>query len=161
MGHMSTWNSKTQWKRRQLMQYLMIIMDEGMPGWRLKTYKLGQKTNYTHEPSKPVSVGTTLNNSAKCKSGIIDYDDFVQNPETQHRKKYSKEKSKLPDGSKLLVHTVEVLRQVKCVRMVFDDWVDGDAFFSNVSSYAELNFFNENSTFMVKNSTIFFNDCIE
>ena len=48
-----------------------------------------------------------LNNAAECGSGTIVCNGFVQNPEQQSRKKYSRVKTSLPDGSNNLVHTVE------------------------------------------------------
>ena len=49
-------------------------------------------------------------NAAECDYGLIDYDDVVQNPEQQLRKKYSNEKSLFPDGSNILANASEVLR---------------------------------------------------
>ena len=105
--------SKYNERRQQLVKTLLLVSDESMSGWCPKTSKLGGLPNYTLEPRKPVPLGTMFKNGAECKSGIIVFQDVTQNPEQQHRKEYSNMKSHLPDGSNILVHTAEVLRQAK------------------------------------------------
>ena len=69
---------------------------------------------------------------------MIVFNDVVQNPEQQSRKKRSKDKTSLPDESNTLVHGAEVLRQVETSGLEKNDWVGGDAWFGSVSSCAEL-----------------------
>ena len=78
-----------------------------------------------------------LKNSAEFKSGIIVCNDAVQNPEMQIRNKYSRDESKLPDGSKILMRVEEALRQVEGSRLNSIGWVDGDAWFRSVGSFIE------------------------
>ena len=98
-----------------------------MSGWCPKTSKLGGLPNYTFEPRKPVPLGTMFKNGAECKSGLIVFQDVVMDPEVQHTKEFSDCKSHLPDGSMVLVHTAEVLRQAKGAQVEKDRWVGGDA----------------------------------
>ena len=56
----------------------------------------------------------------------------------------------------MLVHTAEVFRQEVGARLKSDGWVCGDAWFSVIGSCIELHLrLNVNSTFIVKNNTIF------
>ena len=106
-------------------------------------------------------LGTILKNSAECKSGIIVYDNVVQNTEMQIRKKYSRDTSNLPNDSKTLVYAAEVLWQAEGARLKYDDWVSGDICFSSVGSCIELCIYlNVNSAFIVKNKTTFPNAII-
>ena len=52
-------------------------------------------------------------NVAEYKLGIIVHNEIVQNAEQPSTKKHSIEKTSLPDESKILVRTAEVLRQVE------------------------------------------------
>ena len=92
------------------MQSLMIIMNEIMSGWIPNTSKLCDLPNYTHETRKIVPLVNMLKNSSECKSCVILYDDVVQSPDIQIRKKHSRDSSKLPDSSKSLVHAAEEFR---------------------------------------------------
>ena len=101
-------------------------MCKSMSRWRTKTSKLGGLPNCTCEPRKPVSLGTMIKNFTECESGIIVCNDAAQNLEIQHGKKHSKDKSKLPDGSKILVHAVELLMQAEGAGLEIDGWVGAD-----------------------------------
>ena len=52
-------------------------------------------------------------NVVEHKLYVIVHNNVVQNPEQQSRKKHSREKSSLPDDSKMLARAAEVLRQVE------------------------------------------------
>ena len=97
-----------------------------------------------------------MNQGRQCKSGIITYDDVVQNPEILIRKKHSRDASKLPDESKMLVHAAESLRKSEYARLKSNDAVGGNFWFGSVGSYIELHLrLNVNSTLIVKNNTTF------
>ena len=144
-------------KRQALIKTLLLVLDESMSGWCPKTSKLGGLPNYTFEPRKPVPLGTMFKNGAECKSGLIVFQDVVMDPEMQHTKEFSDCKSHLPDGSMVLVHTAEVLRQAQGAKVEKDGWVGGDAWFGSVATSVELRKrLGLHSTFVVKNNTNFF-----
>ena len=89
-----------------------------MSGWRPKTSKLGGLPNYTFEKRKPVPLGTMLRNSVECISGIMAFQDVVQLPEIQSKKKYFGQLSSLPRKEEIKSTTAEVLRQVLELRKV-------------------------------------------
>ena len=73
------------------------------------------------------------------------------------KKNYLKDKTSLPDESKILVHAVEVLRQVEGSRLEKNGWVGGDTWFGSILSCAELkNLMDVNCAFVEKNNTTFF-----
>ena len=76
-----------------------------------KTSKVGGLPNCKHEPRKLVLLVTMLKNAVECNAGMTVYIEVVHNIEQQSRKKHSKEKTHFPDGSNILVHVVEALRQ--------------------------------------------------
>eukprot|EP00957_Ditylum_brightwellii_P126705 9657472-Ditylum_brightwellii.AAC.1 len=59
-----------------------------MSGWRHETSKLGGLSNISFEPCKPVPLGTMFKNEVGCISGIFSFQDIVQGPERQQKKKY-------------------------------------------------------------------------
>ena len=65
-------------KRNNLLRVLFLVLDESMSGFRPKTTKTGGLPNITHEPRKPVSLGTMLRNGAEGKTVILAFDDVVQ-----------------------------------------------------------------------------------
>lgn len=95
---------------------IMLMLDESMSGWKPHTSKLGGLPNYTFEPRKPVDLGTMLKNGIECISGILVFQDVVQQPEHQQQKKFQGEQSHLPDRAPIQAHTAEVLRQVEGAR---------------------------------------------
>ena len=144
-------------KRKQLINTILLILDESMSGWRPHTSRLGGLPNCTYEPRKPVSLGTMFRNGAECKSGIMVFQDVVQNAEVQGRKEYSDMKSNLGDGANIASHTAEVLRQTKGAGVERGGWVGGDAWFGSVGTCVELKKqLGVYSTFVVKNNTNFF-----
>jgi hypothetical protein len=50
---------------------MMLMLDESMSGWRLKTSKPGGLPNITIEPCKPTPLGTMFWDGAECFSGIL------------------------------------------------------------------------------------------
>ena len=92
------------------MKLALLALDEHMPGWRPKTSKLGGLFNHAHVSRKPAPLGSMLKNAVECKSSEIEDDDVVKSIEKQPRKKNSKEKASLSDGSNPYVRVTEVLR---------------------------------------------------
>ena len=67
-------------KRKKLVLTALLVLDESMIGWRLKTSKLGGLPNYTYEPHKPVPLGTMLRNRVECAKGCIVFQCVAMNP---------------------------------------------------------------------------------
>jgi len=67
-----------------LIKTVLLLLDESMPGWHLKTLKLGGLPNYMFEPRKPVPLGTMFQNGADCMSGVLVFPNIVQLP-TKYR----------------------------------------------------------------------------
>ena len=114
------------------------MLDESMSGWRPKTSKLGGLPNYTYEARKPVPLGTMFRNSVECVSGCLVFQDIVQLPEVQSRKKYFGELSSLPGMEEIKATTSEVLRQVEGSGVKKGGWVGGDAWFGSIMSSVEV-----------------------
>ena len=100
-------------KRTEMLHVLYLILDESMSGWRPKTSKTGGLPNISHEPRKPVPLGTMLRNAAKCVTGIFVHHDIVKDPTAQWQKKYMDPPTKLylPKREDIQYHVAEVLRQ--------------------------------------------------
>jgi hypothetical protein len=129
-----------------------------MSGWRPKTSKLGGLPRYTFEPRKPVPLGTMFWNGMCCLSGVFVYQDLVMNPEMQALKEFFKDDSHLPNRSISLLHTAEVLKQIKGAGLQKDcSWLGGDAWFGSVCSAVEAQVrFGSRTTFVIKNNTHLF-----
>ena len=83
---------------------------------RLSRFKTGGLPNITHEPRKPYDLGTILKNGAEGKTGIMAFNDVVQDIANQRSKKYmvggeDETKSHMPRGGLILSHVAECLRQ--------------------------------------------------
>ena len=131
------WNEK----RNKLLQVLFLILDESMFGWRPKTSATGGLPNITNEPRKPVDLGTMACNGAKCKTGIMAYQDIVEDLTNQRQKKYlvgDDTKSHMPKGEDMYAHTAECLRQAKGAKLEEGGGMGGDAWFGSVSCAVEL-----------------------
>jgi hypothetical protein len=136
---------------------VFLLLDESMSGWRPKTSKLGGLPNYTFEPRKPIPLGTMFRNGAECITGILAFQDPVQLPEQQAKKKFHGEPLSLPDGSKIGAHTAEVLRQVEGAGVQRGGWVGGDAWFGSIMSSVEvLKQLRVHSTWVIKNNHHFY-----
>jgi hypothetical protein len=109
-----------------------------MSGWQPKTTKFGGLPNYTHEPPKPVPLGTMFCNGVKCISGVLVAQDVVQNPEQQSRKSFHGERSFMPDKSDITAHTVEVLRLVESAKLPVGGWVGGHSWFGSTTTAVEV-----------------------
>jgi hypothetical protein len=102
--------------------------------------------NITFEPRKPVNLGSQLKNGAECLTGIFAFQDIVQAPEIQKRKKYyysnedtqCVELTELPNSPMMQAHTAEVLRQVEGAGVKAGGWVGGDARFGSVMTAVEV-----------------------
>lgn len=144
-------------RRRRLLNTALLMLDESMSGWRPKTSKLGGLPNYTYEPRKPVPLGTMFRNGVECTSGLLVFQDVVQAPEQQRRKKFHGEKSSLPTGGTISASTAETLRQVEGAAVQPGGWVGGDAWFGSVATTVEvMKRFGVHSTWIIKNNQTLF-----
>jgi hypothetical protein len=125
-------------KRQRLIKTFLMLVDESMSGWWPKTTKFGGLPNYTHEPCKPVPLGTMFHNGVKCISGVLVVQDVVQNPEQQSRKAFHGERSFMPDKSDITAHTAEVLRLVESAKLPVGGWVGGDSWFGSTTTAVEV-----------------------
>ena len=154
-GRLSSFNSK----RQRLIKTVLMLVDESMSGWRPKTSKTGGLPNITHEPRKPVDLGTMLRDGVECITGIFVYHDIVQAPTQMWEKKYLKPptKSHLPKGEVINYHLAEVLRQAENGKLEKGGWVGGDAWFGSINACVELKaWLGIFSTFIVKQNLNYF-----
>ena len=133
------------------------MLDESMSAWKPKTSKLGGLPNYTYEPRKPVPLGTMIRNGVECKTGILVFQDIVQNPEKQCQKEFVGTRSHMPRSELITASVAEVLRQAKNSNLEKGGWVGGDAWFGQVMSCIELvKRLGVFSTFIVKQNLLYF-----
>ena len=125
-------------KRSKLIKATLLLLDESMSAWRPKTSKLGGLPNITFEKRKPIELGSMLKNSLECITGVFKYQDIVQSPEVQQRKKYFGEPSSISNSGTIPSHTSEVLRQVEGSNLSEGAWVGGDAWFGSVTTAVEV-----------------------
>lgn len=142
-------------KRNALLRVWYLILDESMSGWRPKTSKTGGLQNISHEPRKPVDLGTMIKNGAECITGIMAFNDIVQGPVQQREKKYLSEETKtkthMPNGEDMYCHIAECLRQAEGAQLREGGWMGGDAWFGSVPCAIELmKILGIYSTFIVK-----------
>ncbi len=131
--------------------------DVSMSDWLPKTSKLGRLPNISFEPRQPVPLGTMFHNGADCMSGVLVFQDVVQAPEIQRKKKNFNESSHLPGNPPITVHEAEVVCQVEGAEIPEGGWVGGDAWFGSVLSAVEVMVrFNIFSTWVIKQNTDFF-----
>jgi len=154
-------------KRQQLFRTVLLMLDESMSGWRPKTTLTGLLPNITHEPRKPVPLGTQFKNAVECLSGCFVFQDIVMQVEMQRRKKYYfvdgdaerlvRTCSLVPGKPEITASCAETLRQVEGANLERGGWVGGDAWFGSVQTAVELFLrFGVYSTFIVKNNTNLF-----
>jgi hypothetical protein len=132
-------------KRSDQMVVIMAILDESIAGWLPKTSKTGGLPNISHEPRKPVSLGTLFRNCAECITGCFVYQDIQMHPEIQRTKEFFysdvanrvPELTALPMSEEMSAHSAEVLRQVKGAGVKEGGWICGDAWFGSVMSAVE------------------------
>lgn len=125
-------------KRRDLVSSTYLVLDESMSAWRPKTSKFGGLPNITYEARKPKPLGTMLNNGVEATTGIMVYQDMVQQKEVQQAKKYNGDPSSMPLKEEILQHVGEVLRQCEGANLVEGGWVGGDAWFGSIPAVVEL-----------------------
>jgi hypothetical protein len=63
-----------------LVAFLLILDESTMSGWHPTNSKSGGLPNISFEPRKPVPVGTMLQDTAECITGILKYIDQVLFP---------------------------------------------------------------------------------
>ena len=147
-------------RKNMLKAVLLLMLDESMSGWRPKTSRLGGLPNITFEPRKPIPIGTMFKNGVECISGMIVFQDIVQAPDVQAKKKFFDDETHLPGGrnpTKIGAHTAEVLRQVEGANVARGGWVGGDAWFGSVATAVEVKRrLGVHSTFIIKNNQYFF-----
>jgi hypothetical protein len=117
---------------QKLLKVILLMLDESMSGWMPKSTKTDGLPKITYEPRKPVSLGTMFRNSVECTSGILVFQDVVQDAEIMKGKSHLGEKSSMPNGAEIPAHAAEVLRQIKGARVVEGSWVGGDAWFGSM-----------------------------
>ena len=61
----------------QCVLWPMSMFDKSMSGWRPKTSKRGGLPHISHEPRKPVPLGTMIRNAVECTTGIFVHHDLV------------------------------------------------------------------------------------
>jgi hypothetical protein len=89
-------------------------------------------------------------------SGILVFQDLVQDAEVMKQNKYFGEKSPMPDGVEIPVHAAEVLRQIKGKNIVEGGWVGGDACFGSMVIVLEAKKrLNVDSTLIIKGNHVF------
>lgn len=125
-------------KRQDLVSSTYLVLDESMSAWRPKTSKFGGLPNITYEQRKPKPLGTMLKNGVEATTGIMVYQDVVQQKEVQQAKKYNGDESSLPLGEPILQHVGEVLRQCEGANLADGGWVGGDAWFGSIPAVVEL-----------------------
>jgi hypothetical protein len=92
-------------------------------------------------------------NGVGCISGILVFQDVVQNPELQSPKDFHRKKMSLPDNPPITAHTAKVLQQVNGADIPEGGWVGGDAWFGSMMSVIETNKRKKvHSTFVFKNN---------
>ena len=84
-----------------------------MSAWKPTHSKLGELHNYTYKPRKPCPIGTMMRNGVECISGILVFQDIVQNPEKQCQKEFVGTRSHMPRSELITAYVAEVLRQAK------------------------------------------------
>jgi hypothetical protein len=96
-------------------------------------------------------------NGVECISGILVFQDVVQNPELQSRKAFHGEKSSLPGQPPITACTAEVLQQVDGADIPEGGWVGGDAWFGSMMSVVKSYERKKGHwTFIIKNNQTFF-----
>eukprot|EP00957_Ditylum_brightwellii_P078816 5993654-Ditylum_brightwellii.AAC.1 len=105
-----------------------------MSGWRPKTSKLGGLPNISLEPCKPVPLGTMFKNGVECISSILFFQDIVQGPEKQQKKKNFGVPSILGSDITIPFHTSEVLRHVEVSNILAGGCVGGDSWFGSITT---------------------------
>ena len=143
----------------QILNVIHLILDESMSAWRPKTSKRGGLPHISHEPRKPVPLGTMLRNAVECLTGIFVHQDLVDTSTKQWEKEFldPPTKSHLPKGENISYHTAEVLHQAKNSKVIKGGWVGGDAWFGSIESVVELHqVLGLYSTFIVKQNLNYF-----
>ncbi len=145
--------------RTQVLRVIYLVLDESMSGWRPKTSKRGGLPHISHEPRKPIPLGTMICNAVECTTGIFVHHDLVDSSNEQWKKKYSLPPvtSHLPRKEEISYHCAEVLRQCEESKVIDGGWVGGDAWFGSVESCVELKKrCNVYSTFIIKQNLNYF-----
>jgi hypothetical protein len=134
-------------KRKSLFGSTLLILDESMIGWKPKTSKLRGLPNITFEPRKLVDLGLQLKNCAECLTGMFAFQDIIQAPEVQKRKKFfyrneekliGEEPTSLPNSPDMQAHTAKVLPQMEGASVRRGGWVGGDTWFGSVMTAVEV-----------------------
>ena len=72
--------------RTEAIRVIYLILDESMSGWQPKTSKRGGLPHISHEPRKPIPLGTMIRNAVECTTGIFVHHDLVDSSNEQWRK---------------------------------------------------------------------------
>jgi len=57
-----------------------------MAGWRLKSSEQGCLPNVSHEPRKPVDLGTEFKNGVECLTSILSFQDILMCPSKSNKR---------------------------------------------------------------------------
>eukprot|EP00035_Acanthoeca_spectabilis_P014848 m.291840 g.291840 ORF g.291840 m.291840 type:complete len:809 (-) comp16232_c0_seq5:41-2467(-) len=155
--------AKVHERRRGLFKAIFaLLLDETMVGWRPKNKETGGLPNITHEPRKPVSLGTMLRDACEPATGVLTYFQVVKDPVLMKQLPLFNMETSLPDKKRTGTSVSECLRAAEGVFGPKCDgapirWVGGDAWFGSVTTAVELKTrLGVDSTFIVKNNTRFF-----
>jgi hypothetical protein len=90
-------------------------------------------------------------------SGILVFQDVVQDDEVVKQNEYFGEKSSMPNAMEISAHAAEVLRKIKGANIVKGGWVGGDAWFgSMVTDLEAKKRLNIDSTWIIKGNHAFY-----
>jgi hypothetical protein len=141
-----------------LLKCVLLNLDESMSGWRPKSTKTGGLPKLSWEPQKPVPLGTMFRNGVECMSGILVFQDVVQDAEVMKQNEYFGEKSSMPNGMEIPAHAAEVLRKIKeQTSLKGAGWAGGDTWFgSMVTALEAKKCLNVDSTWIIKDNHAFY-----
>jgi hypothetical protein len=96
-------------------------------------------------------------NGVECMSGILVFQDLVQDAEVMKQNECFGEKYSIPNGMEIPAHAAEVLRQIKGAHIVDGGWMGGDARFgSMVTDLEAKKHLNVDSTWIIKGNNAFY-----
>jgi hypothetical protein len=103
---------------QSLVSVILLMLYESMYGWRPKSTKTGGLPKLSWEPRKPVPPGTMFRNGAECTSGILAFQDIMQDAEVMKVKEYFGGKLSMPNGMDIPAHAAEAIRQIEGAKVV-------------------------------------------
>jgi hypothetical protein len=98
---------------QSLVSVILRRLAEGMSGWWPRSTKTVGLPKLSREPQKPVSLGTVFRNGDECTSGILMFQEIVQDVEVTKAKEHFGEKSLMPNGMEIPAYAMEAFPQIK------------------------------------------------